>query len=492
MNSLTVPLEEHLILKNEVESLKAQVEWFKRQLFGKKSEKIIQDSPDQLLLFEPLASPELEVVKINSHDRVKSNKTKQSISFPPDLPVERTVYDLEETQKICQETGKSLVKIGEEISQKLACKPGSYYIKEIVRIKYAAPKGAEETIRTAFMPDSILPRCKADESLLADILTKKFSDHLPLYRQSEILARDKIQISRQVLSRWVIKCGIALKPLYEQMKKEIIESRQVFIDEVPISMLKPGNGQVHQAYMWVMVGGKEANPYLRVYNFKENRKHEHAAELLSSFKDGVVHSDKYGAYEVLANKKKFVWCPCWVHIRRKFFEAEGGDSNFIQLVLRKIRYLFMFERVAWSRSEDERIRIRREKELPIIDELIELIKSRLVNGSALPKSKFKEALVYFLGLVPYLKNYTDYPFARMDNNVAERAVRPLAVGRKNWLFLGSEDSGESSATVLSLVQTCKALGINPREYLEDVMRRLTSYNFGQIDQLLPHKWKKQS
>ena len=150
----------------------------------------------------------------------------------------------------------------------------------------------------------------------------------------------------------------------------------------------------------------------------------------------------------------------------------------------------MLERIAWNRSEEERLRIRKEKEDPIIDELIFVIKDKYIEGKATPRSKFKEALGYFIGLIPYLKNYIDHPYARLDNNVAERAVRPLTLGRKNWLFLGNEEGGESAAVILSLVQTCKALNINPREYLHDVMTRLMSHNSQKIDELLPHKWVK--
>lgn len=202
----------------------------------------------------------------------------------------------------------------------------------------------------------------------------------------------------------------------------------------------------------------------------------------------MLHSDKYGAYESLANQKKIIWCPCWAHIRRKFFDAENGDPSFREWVLRKIKYLFMFERVAWTRSETERLRIRQEKEIPIIDELIKAIKDKLIDGEILPKSKFREALGYLYSLIPYLKTYTQHAWARLDNNVAERAVRPLAIGRKNWLFVGTEDSGEASAVILSLVQSCRAIGVNPREYLEDVMCRLQDHTASKLKDLLPDQW----
>ena len=150
----------------------------------------------------------------------------------------------------------------------------------------------------------------------------------------------------------------------------------------------------------------------------------------------------------------------------------------------------MYERVAWGRSEEERLRIRQEKEIPIIDELIERIKDRLFNGRVLPKSKFREALGYFYSLIPFLKNYTTTPWSRLDNNVAERAVRPLAIGRKNWMFVGSPEGGEAAAVIFSLVQTSRALKINPRDYLEDLLRRFMSHPYNELEELLPDNWVK--
>ena len=482
---------ENTQLRNEVKYLKEQLAWFQRQIFGKRSEKTISNLNESQLEFEGFNSLPAAPNKkdpVSGFERNKPNRSgKDKISLPSDLPVEELIIDLPEEEKICPETGKQLIKIGEEVTHKLSHRPGSYFIKRIVRFKYALPQESSGGILTAELPETLLTRCQADESLLADILVSKFADHLPLYRQSEILKRQGIVISRQLLSQWIIRAGLALKPLFLEMKKQVLMSGNVFVDESPISMLDPGKKKVHQAFMWVIVGGKEANPPYRIYNFRKSRQHRHAFELLKGYQ-GNLHSDKYGAYETLAKDKKITWCPCWVHIRRKFLE-ESGDPEFRKWVLRKIRYLFMYEKIAWARSPEERLGIR-QKEIPIIDELIDAIKDKLINGRVLPKSKYKEALGYFAGLAPYLKNHIQDPWARLDNNVAERAVRPLAIGRKNWMFVGSEDSGEATAIIFSLVQTCRGIGINPREYLEDVMRRLMSHNSQNLSELLPDQWAK--
>lgn len=497
MNTSTITIESVLeinkSLQDQVAHLTEQLAWFKRQLFGKRSEKLVGASSNQLSLFDlnSLSNEDVKERPVKGHTR-KSTKDKSpnAIAFPDDLPVERTIIDLKDHEKICPLTKKPLIKIGEEVTQKLAKSPASFYIKEIIRLKYAAPKGAEEAIFIAPLPESLLSRCKVDESFLADMLVNKFADHLPLNRQSEILQRQNIILSRQVLAQWTVKCGLALKPLYERLKEEVLNSKNLFVDEVPVDMLSPGKGKVHKAFMWVIVGGQNSNPANRVYNFRLDRTYKHAADLLKNCNDSVVHSDKYGAYEILANQKQFTWCPCWAHIRRKFFDGSAGDPDFVDIVLGKIKDLFSIEENAWNTSEEERLLIRKSEAIPIIDELISMTKDRLHKGTALPQSKFKEALGYFLGLLPYLKNYTMHPNARLDNNVAERAVRPLAIGRKNWLFLGCEEGGEAAAVILSLIQTCRALKINPYEYLEDVMRRIMSHPSNKLDELLPANWIK--
>lgn len=479
-------------LRDDMVSLQEQLAWFKRQIFGKRSERVVKDLNSNQLMFDGFenlqASKEEKKKTVASHTRRKPNRNGQDkITLPSDLPVKTTILDIPDEDKVCKETGEALVQIGVEVSHKLAHEPGSYYVKEIVRPKYVVPSREEAGVITAALPDSLLPKCRADESLLAEIITKKFADHLPLYRIEEILKREGIKISRKLLSQWVIRAAMALKPLYNKMLERVLGCKNIFIDETPVKLLDIG--KCKQAYLWVVVGGCEANPAYRIYEFRENRCHDNVLEILKDYRGGL-HSDKYAAYEKLAERKIVTWYPCWSHIRRKFFEAEAGDPQFRKWVLRKIRYLFMLERVAWARSPEERLKIRLEKEVPIIDELIKEIKAKLVDGKILPKSKLRQAIGYFCGLIPYLKNYTKDPFARLDNNVAERAVRPLAIGRKNWLFFGSSDGGEAGAILFSLVQTCRGLGINPREYLEDVMRRIMSHNSQKLHELLPDEWLK--
>lgn len=480
---------------DKVTLLEEKIDWFNRQIFGRRSErKVTPEDQPYLPGLAPSDNPAgdapAEASKPNQPKKPRKNRKAtgaDAIQWPENAPVERVYLDIEE-EKICPITNKPLIKIGEELTSKLAYRSGSFYIKQFIRFKYAYPKEADQGILTPELPDALLPKSPVDESFLAELCVRKYSDHLPCYRLSEIYSRDGLKISRQQISKWIMKAGQAMKPLYDLMYKKSKEGDIGHIDESPVALLGKKKGKSHQAYMWLWRGGPDlASPY-SIYHFRTSRAHFHANELLKGY-SGFVHSDKYEAYENLAKKGLFKWCPCWSHIRRYFFEAETA-KELQDWFLRKIRYLFMLERVAWARSPEERLRIRLEKEIPIIDEMLKAAQTRIESGKDLPKSKMRKALGYFIGLKPYLKNYTKHAFARLDNNPVERQARPLAIGRKNWMFLGSEAGGQASAILFSLIQTCRSMQINPREYLEDVMRRINSHPFNRLSELLPDQWKK--
>ena len=235
--------------------LEEQLAWLKRQIFGKRSEKIITNLNEQQLDLEGLDqqehSPE-ETQTIPAHPRKKPNRNGQDkITIPSDLPIETTVLDLPEEQKVCPETGKPLVKIGEETTHKLVQERGRYYIKKIIRPKYANPQKPEAGVFIADLPDSIIQKCRADESFLAEVATRKFADHLPLYRISEILSREGIMISRKLLSQWMVRLGAVLTPLYTAMLAKILASDNIFIDESPVKIEE----ESRLGYMWTIVGG---------------------------------------------------------------------------------------------------------------------------------------------------------------------------------------------------------------------------------------------
>jgi len=486
-------LLENQELRNEIKLLKEQLEWMKRKLFGQSSEKFISDPADTLYLpglelGTAVVAPE-EEVEVPAHKKRKAKSTLiNTITYPDNLPVETQIIDLSEEEKMDKSTGLPLVCIGEDVSEKLGFKTGSYFIKKTILKKYALPQNPDMGIITSNLPDSIIPRCAVDESFLADVVVKKFCDHLPLYRQAEIRTRDEVYVSRQTLCSYVTRMATTLKPLYDCLVKSVKASGNVFVDETPVDVLAPGKGKTDQGYMMVLVGGQSLDPSLRIYRFVSSRAHDDIMELLKDYK-GVFHSDKYQAYEKLGKNSDRIWAPCWAHVRRKFEESESGDPKFREEVLLDIQTLYAIEREVKNLPPEERAKIREEKASPIIDTLIEKNK-KMLSGNILPKSKLSKAIGYLLGLTPYLKNYIKHPFAGIDNNPSERALKLVVIGRKNWLFMGNEGGGESSAILYSLAQTCRALKINPHEYFEDILRRIQSHSSQKLEELLPQNWKK--
>lgn len=325
LKSKHVDLEsKHGQLKNHAHALQETVEALLRRIYGKRSERLPANS-QQLLLFEDLEpfAEEEEVESIPAHSRQKPKRNGQdALRFSKDLPIEEVVFDLPESEKVCKETGVALKRIGQETIHKLAYEPARWKILQMIYPKYAHPFQEEYGVKTAPRPMSIIPRCRAHESLLAEIAVKKFADHLPLYRIHEIFFREGVYISKQQLSSWMLKLGEALEPLHKLMNQRVLDSKNLFIDETHIKMLEKGKGEAHTATMWVMVGGCSKDPPYRVYHFRKNRRHCHAEHLLEGYL-GMMHSDKYGAYKQLSQKKGILWCPCWAHVRRKFFEAKN-------------------------------------------------------------------------------------------------------------------------------------------------------------------------
>lgn len=301
--------KEVIELRSENVYLKEQNAWLLRQIFGKKSERLVDVNPEQLKLDGFENEEPAKTKTIPAHERRTKNRTgEDTICLPDDLPVETTVIDLPEEEKTCKETGLPLKKIGEEISHKLAHRPGSFFLKRIVRPKYAHPKQEEKGVTIAPMPEALLPKCRADESLLAEIITRKFVDHLPLYRIAENLNRERIRLSRRLLSQWVVGAGLALYPLYQALREKILAGDRLHIDESPVDLFD--SPKMSTGYMWVLVGGVGADPPYRYYQFFPDRRHAHPEEILGSYK-GVIHSDKYMAYESFIRAHGNVWAPCW-------------------------------------------------------------------------------------------------------------------------------------------------------------------------------------
>lgn len=483
--------DENIYLRGEMGRLKDQVEWFRRQVFGQKSERLtdfpldLPDLPGLDCLEEEQETH--ESLNVPSHQRKKkSGNGKWTVEIPEDLPRVEEIIDVPEEDRTCPLTGKALTKIGEDRVEKLAFRPGEFYIKAIIRPKYANPNDSRFGLLQENAPDSILAGSKFDESFMAHVAVEKFVYHMPLYRIEEKLHTREIRISRQTLSSLLKNLGEKLAPLYDLMKEKVFDQGCIFTDDTPVNLFQ--KGKCIQSRMWVYIGGKPNAPPYHIYEFTDDRSYRHPLKFFENY-EGLFHGDAFGAYEKLSKHDDITWAPCWAHARRKFEHAQSGDADFRIWTLHQMRKLFLYERVAWNCDADSRLEIRESREKPIVDELFAKFKEFIRSGEVRPSCKLTQAVNYTLSREEYFKNYLENPDARMDNNTAERAIRKLVIGRKNWLFIGSKDAGKSTATLLSLIQTCRALEINPQDFLEDVFRRMLDHPAKRLEEFLPDKWQ---
>jgi len=409
---------------------------------------------------------------------------------PDDLPKEEIVIDLPEDKKTTPD-GTPLKQIGEERVEKLAYKPGFWFLKIFVYPKYADPNNALSGVKKAPAPDFAIPGGIFDESFLTWIACDKCSMPLPLYRLEEAMRCAGIKISRQTLSCLYMKTADILKPLYDLMVKDILSRKIIFTDDTSVRMLMPGTGKTKKTYMWVYVGGGGGPPF-RVFDFTLERTGDCPKRFLRNFK-GYVHADAFNGYDLIFGSDDISECSCWMHVRRKYIDSEDAPVALRKKVLRLIRNIYRYERAIKKKDREKDrdfiLKVRREKIEPIIDEIFSVTADALKTGQVLPKSNFADAISYMHNLGDTLKTFLEDPYLSPDNGESERALRPLTVGRKNWLFAGSENGGEATAILLSIIQTCRVMKINPSVYIEDVLRRINGHPHNQLEELLLGNWK---
>lgn len=474
----------------ERDKLKLQLEGLQRLLFGQKSERFIEPNPLQPELDLGFEDGEEEKkaedkTKVPEHARRKKRRStgNNTVAWSEEIPVEEKIIDVPTEDRICPLTGEELEIIGEDVVEKLARRPESCFIKRYVYLKRANPKNPKSGIVRAESVPSILTGSKFDESFMAWICAEKFGCYQPLYRIAEKLQLEQVKVSRQTLSKLVLTLGEKILPLYEAMKRKTLAMQHLYVDETPLKMQQ--KGKCKQCYVWMYLAADPNAPPYHVYEFCEDRSQRHPRKFLVPF-NGTIHADAWSGYVAMDAEGKLKWSACWAHARRKFENAADGDPSERNFIMARIRDLFLIERYAWTLTPEKRLELRLNFELPWVDELFDrVIEAR---KRSLPKSNFAGACDYLLA---YRKNFERYlidPHLRMDNNPAERGLRKLVLGRKNWIFVGNPKAGKSMAALLSLVQTCRAMGINPVEYLEDVFRRLLEHNSQKADELLPDQW----
>ena len=331
--------------------------------------------------------------------------------------------------------------------------------------------------------------------LLSQIIVSKFADHLPLYRQDGIFDREGVSIPRSTQTSWLLQCYEAIKPLGEVLKQVVLESDILFTDDTPIPLQVKGHGRVKKGRLWVYVGDGD-HPQV-VYDYTPTRSRDGPLEFLGNY-SGYLQADAYAGYDELYRRGDVEEVGCWAHARRKYWDARKTDRRRAYQAVAYIARLYRVEREAREYEEEnglskeERVRyrcsVRREKSRAILDEFKEWLGEE--KEMVLPKSPMGEAIGYTLGQWDALKRYVEDGALAIDNNVAEQNMRPVAIGRKNWLFAGSDNGGRRAAVVYSLIQTCKRHGIDPFAYLRDVLDRIADHPITRIEELTPLAWKR--
>ncbi len=469
---LNIKIESQAI---EIEKLKHYVKLLKDAIYGKKSEKLDKEAIKQLgLLFneaEIYSEEEQEELPIKT-TTIKEDKRKPGRKkLPKELPREQIIYDITEEEKRCG-CGCQLSKIGEEKSEQLDYIPAKLQVIEHVRYKYAC-KGCEETVRCAKLPNKPIPKANATAGLLAQIMVSKYVDHLPLYRQEQILKRNGIDLPRSTLCNWVNSCGKLISPIIEFLKKDILTNDYIASDETKVNVLD-NNGS--SSYMWVHLSGEREKRGI-VYDYQENRKGENAEIFLKEFK-GYHQTDAYSGYAGLHDKKEITWVACWAHARRKYIEITKTikTPGIAHKMVKYIGQLYKIEREALDKKLDpgETKKLREKNAVPILEVIKKLLDE--VKDVIPPQSILGKAVGYTLNNWQGLNNYLLDGRLRIDNNDSERSIKPFAVGRKNWMFCATTKGAKASANIYSIIETCKVNKINPYDYLKYLLNHIHDYS----------------
>ena len=459
----------------------------KRLKFAAQSERFSAEQRSLLddTLDEDLQAVSDEIEQLTSHDtpaRVKEQAKRQPL--PANLPRIEIRHEPDSTTCTC---GCQMKRIGEDVAEKLDYVPGVFSVERHIRGKWACTQC--ETLIQAPVDAHVIDKGIPTTGLLAQVLVAKFADHLPLYRQEAIFGRAGLAIARSTLGAWVGSCGVQLQALVNALKDDILTHSVVHADETPVQMLKPGSGKTHRAYLWAYAAGAFEDTKAVVYDFCDSRAGENAKVFLGEWRGSLV-CDDFSGYKQLMTQG-VTEAGCLAHARRKFFDLHTSNkSQIAQSALEQIGRIYDIEREVKELTPDERRRIRQERLKPLLDALHQwmvLNRQNIVDGSATAK-----ALDYSLRRWGALTRFIGDGRLPVDNNHIENQIRPIAIGRNNWLFAGSLRAGKRAAAVMSLIQSAKLNGHDPYAYLKDVLTRLPTQRASLIHELLPHRWQPQS
>jgi transposase len=479
--ALTQARQENTLLRQKLDALA-------RRFFGKRSEQLNAGQLELLLQLVgaadvTVAAPVVEEPTVS----VRRSPKDRPPRLPENLPVVEEVLDPEPV-KAAPEQWRC---IGQEVSEQLDYEPARFLRRRTIRRKYVHREDPDRAPVIAPLPERLLDRSLPAPGLLAHILVSKYCDHLPLYRQEQIYERRHgVHLPRQSLARWVGLAADWLKPIYEQIRTGVMGGGYVQVDETPIRYLAPGHGRTKQGYLWT--GSRPQGDAF--YRWETSRATACLDSLIPTTFAGTIQSDGYSAYRAFANQRgqAITLAGCWAHVRRKFYEARESSPRTTGWLLRQIQHLYRVEAVLREQraSPKQRAVIRAQQSRPVVMRLERALIRLKSTGRYLPQSLLGTAIDYALGQWPTLPVYLHDGRVEIDNNLVENAIRPTAIGKKNWLFIGAAQAGERSAIIYTVIESCRRRGLDPYGYLRDVLTRLPQMTNRQIPDVTPEAWGK--
>ncbi len=468
----------------QIEILLEAIRDARRKRFGKSSDKV---SADQLGMFdEPEELDETQddddETETVTYERKKSKPKRAKL--PEHLERVDRLITLAESERVCPHDGELMVEIGEEVSEKLDVIPMQVKVIRLIRKKYGCPC-CQIGVKTAPLPDQMIPKGNASEGMLAALAVSKYVDHLPLYRIEAILARMKVDLSRGVMANWMVKVGEQIQPLINLLTDKLIASKFLQMDETRVQVLKEeGKRAESLSYMWVRASLDPMNPVV-LFDYDPTRSSEVPKKLLDGF-EGKLQTDAYAGYNAVCIEKDLLRFGCWAHVRRKFVDASKSSKKvaLANHAVKLIKKLYKVEDEIEGKSAEEKSKIRKEKSEPILTELRAWLDE--VRPKVPPQSLLGKALAYADNEWQNLIRYVDHGEVYIDNNFVENLIRPFALGRKNWLFSATVEGANASANIYSLIMTAKVTGLEPYRYLRYVFERLPSAKtLEDFEKLLP-------